>query len=215
MADGNDRGARKQQIVEGAFRALMSNGLPPLSLDVIAAESGLTRQLIRYHFPTHESLMESVCDYLAARYSDVLTATAGQLDGPQRVEMFLDFYFDLLDGAPKPRDDQVYDAMLSLATGSPAIRENLQRQYGLLGQVLAHEFAIQYPALKGQAAAELSWLFVALMYGHWKMVASLGFSDDHRRVTRRAMDRLIRSYLSQDLPLVDEMPVWRLAPQAQ
>jgi hypothetical protein len=33
------------------------------------------------------------------------------------------------------------------------------------------------------------------MYGHWKMVATLGFSEDYNRVTREAVDRLIASYV--------------------
>ncbi|MAY87443.1 MAG: TetR family transcriptional regulator [Pseudooceanicola sp.] len=189
---------RREQIIQGAYDTLRKNGLPHLSYDSIAAETGLTRQLIRYHFSSHEDLMLEVCDLVAAVYREALISTAGQLKGPARVDAFLDFYFDLLDAKRKPRDDQVYDAMLSLATKSRPIRENLANQYRLVGQVLSHEFSVQFPDLTAQAAEELSFLFVSLMYGHWKMVASLGFSEDHRHITRQAIDRLIRSYC--DMP---------------
>ena len=201
--------SRKQAILEGAFTALSKNGLPHLSYDVIAREAGVSRQLVRYHFPDPEIMMLDLCDMLGGLYRDSLTRTAGQLEGPARVEMFLDFYFDLLDGTPKPRDDQVYDAMMSLATSNPRIRDALATQYGLLGHVLGHEFAVQYPDLAGQAAEELSYLFVCLMYGHWKMVASLGFSPNHRKVTRSAMDRLIRSYQQSQPPMRERSPVWK------
>lgn len=200
---------RKAAIVQGAVVALKKQGLPHISYDIIAREAGVSRQLVRYHFPDPECLMIQVCDHLAGRYRDTLTRTAGSLEGPARVEMFLDFYFDLLDGSPKPRDDEVYDALMSLSAGVPRIREELAGQYGLLGHVLGQEFAVQYPELAGQPAEELSYLFVSLMYGHWKMVASLGFSEDHRLITRRAMDRLIRSYQENRGPRGQKVAVWK------
>lgn len=205
----NSAQSRKTDIVLGTFEALKKHGLPHISYDRIAKEAGVSRQLVRYHFPDPEALMLMVCDHMAGTYRDALTRTAGTLEGPARVEMFLDFYFDLLDGTAKPRDDQVYDAMMSLSAGVPSIRNELATQYGLLGHVLCQEFAVQFPELEGQAAEELSYLFVSLMYGHWKMVASLGFSEDHRMVTRRAMDRLIRSYRQGDIALGPKTSVWK------
>ncbi|WP_136634719.1 TetR/AcrR family transcriptional regulator [Pseudooceanicola onchidii] len=191
MTESNDR---KQQIIQGAMRALQSQGLPHLSYDTVAEAAGVTRQLIRYHYSDPDTLMKDVCDHLAGIYREALITTAGQLKGPARVDAFLDFYFDLLDGTPKPRDDRIYDAMMSLSATSPVIRKELVGQYRLIGQVLSHEFGVQYPDLTQRSAEELSWLFVCLMYGHWKMVASLGYAEAHRHVSRAAMDRLILSY---------------------
>jgi len=202
---GNDR---RQQIIQGAFAALQSNGLPHMSYDVIAEHAGLTRQLVRYHYPEPDDLMLDLCDMMAEIYRNVLISTAGSQQGPARVDAFLDFYFDLLDGTAKPRDDRVYDAMMSLAAGSPAIRTRMAEQYRLIGQVLAHEFAVQFPQLDRQGADELAWLFVCLMYGHWKMVAALGYDERHRVVSRRAMDRLIRSYCDTGSTSGGKVDVW-------
>lgn len=199
----------KSQIVLGAFRALREDGLPALSYDRIAEEAGLSRQLIRYHFKSPDALMVAVCDHLAGLYRDRLIANAKSLEGPSRIEMFLDFYFGLLDGdGAKPEDDQVYDALFSLATCSDEIRVNLLNQYSLLGQVLSHELQLSYPALQRRAADELSFVFVSLMYGHWKMVASLGVSPDHNRLTRDALARLIRAFIAEDAPLTEGFAVW-------
>ena len=200
---------RKAQIVGGAFEALKKNGLADLSYDLVAEEAGLSRQLVRYHFPSNEDLMIAVCDYLAGLYRQALISSAGQLQGPQRVEMFLDFYFDLLETMPKPRDDQAYDAMMSLATRSEPIRTVLVDQYGLLGEVLSHEFGVQYPDIDMQSAKELSYLFVCLMYGHWKMVASLGCAEEHKFIARDAMDRLIQSYRQTASVNGKKVAVWK------
>lgn len=199
---------RKQEIVSAAFRALSKAGLPTLSYDVIAEEAGVSRQLVRYHFRESDDLMIALCDYLAGTYRDTLIAGVMKVEGSARVKLFLDFYFDLLSDMPKPRDDQVYDAVLSLAAGSEKVKTNLRAQYSLLGQVLSHEFALEYPNLGRQAAEELSYLFVCLMYGHWKMVASLGLAEYHKHITRAAMDRLLQSYTGNPKSLDLPGPIW-------
>ena len=111
--------------------------------------------------------------------------------------MFLDFYFNFLseDGLAKPADDTVYDAMFALAGTSERVRENLHDQYTELQATLAHEIQISHPDLPQRGCQELGYLIVITMYGHWKMVATLGFSEDYNRVARSSLDRLIASYV--------------------
>jgi len=208
MSEETVRSSPREVILSGAFDALMRHGLPMLSYDRIAEAAGLSRQVVRYHFPDPEDLMVGLCDKLAATYTDALITNAVTLEGPSRIEMFLDFYFDMLSDVPKPRDDAVYDALMSFAAGSPKVRAALRGQYSLLGQVLSHEFRVAYPALSREAAGELSFLFVSLMYGHWKMVASLGLSETHNEVTRQGMERLIRSYVVLGKPASSVGRVW-------
>ena len=203
-----DKADTKRRIIDATVAALQRHGLAPLSYDAIADEANLTRQAVRYHFPDAEALMVAACDRLADAYRAALIENASRLEGPLRLDMFLDFYFNLLDGTPKPRDDAAYDAMMSLATGSRAVRGNLRGQYTLLGQVMCHEFRVSHPQLGFRCAEELSYLFVCLMYGHWKMVATLGVSEAHNRVTRSAMDRLIRSYCNNAAAEGQIVPVW-------
>lgn len=209
MTDMTDKSMPpRDAIVDGAFAVLLEHGLQMVSYDRIAHASGLSRQVVRYHFPDSEDLMVAVCDRMADAYSQALVATAAALNGPSRIEVFLDFYFDLLADQPKPKDDAVYDAMMSLATGSERIQTTLRTQYSLLGHILTHEFLVAYPELEQEAAAELSYLFVALMYGHWKMVATLGLSPSHNQVARQGMERLIRCYVATGKPASDARKIW-------
>ncbi|MEM8577421.1 MAG: TetR/AcrR family transcriptional regulator, partial [Pseudomonadota bacterium] len=187
MSDPSDTRA---DIRAAALRVLLAEGLPYLSNDRVAQEAGVTRQLVRYHFPEAEALMLAVAEDLAALYREALTTGMAGRAGPDR----LSFFFDVSDGAAKPADDQAYDALLSLAARSPAIRDNLRGGYQLLGQVISHEVRQAYPALPMASCEELAYLLVALMYGHWKMVASLGFVPENTRIARAAMDRLLASY---------------------
>lgn len=190
---------RKPQIVQAAFRAIAKDGLPLPSYDAIAKEAGISRQLIRHFFPDPADLIGMLCDTLAGAYRDLMTQGIKRADGPERLPLFLDFYFGFLSdqGLAKPKDDAVYDAMFALAAGSEEIRTNLREQYSLLRHVIAHEVQISHPDLPQPACREIGYLFVCIMYGHWKMVASLGFSEAHNRVSREAMDRIIESYLAR------------------
>lgn len=188
---------RKPAILQAAFDAISENGLPMPSYDAIARAGGISRQLIRHYFPDPEELMLAVCDRLAAAYRDRLMQGIIAADSHERLATFLDFYFGFLEGhgLDKPADDKVYDAVLALAAGSDRIRANLHEQYSLLRHTVAHEIQISHPSLSQRACREIAYLFVSLMYGHWKMVASLGFSSEHNRIAREAMDRIIASYL--------------------
>ena len=201
---------KHEKIIIAAFEELNANGLPALSYDSVAERSGLSRQLIRYYFPNKDDLMSALCNLTGVAYREALVELASNPDHPDRLKMIFDYSFDLIDEKRKPRDDQVYDAMFSLATKSDFIRESLRSQYNLLGNVVAHEIKIKYPQMSITDADQISFLFVCLLYGHWKMVASLGLSEDHKYVTRLAMDRIVISYLSQPETDSEPLAIWGL-----
>ena len=190
---------RKPEIVQATIKTMMTLGLPSPSYDDIAQEAGMSRQLIRHYYPDSDVLMVAVCDALAASYRESLARGIIAGNATSRLATFFDFYFNFLtpQGLKKPVDDAAYDAMFALAANSPAVRRTLREQYDLLHHVIAHEVQISHPALHQTACREIGVLFVSLMYGHWKMVATLGFSETYHRVSREALDRLIDSYLAR------------------
>jgi len=178
--------------VRAAFEALKTHGLPSISYDLIAKHGSISRQLVRYHYGNPEDLMVDVLDLMAATYRETMIMGVMQKQGQARVKLFLDFFFDMLDDTPKPADDTVFDAMMSLSVSTPRVKRALRQHYSVLGELLAREFETQYPE----------------MYGHWKMVSSLGFSREHKHITRAAMDRLIESYTKTRPETVQTVPVW-------
>jgi len=200
---------QKTNILNAAFRALRQHGLPHLSYDTIAKEADLSRQVVRYHYKDADTLMVALSEHLAAGYRESLVSVVMQAKGEQRLTLFIDYFLNIRPDFAKPDDDQVFDALFALATGSEPVRTALRSQYTLLGQVLTHEFMLQYPHLPASAAEELSFLFISLMEGHWTMVASLGFSDEHKHVTRQAMDRLIESYTNNHEPTAALDKIWK------
>jgi len=193
-------GDRKSEIVNGMYGAIERHGIDLPSFEQVSQVAGMTRQLIRHYYSESEEIALELCDSLAAQYRDSLMKGILSADKKGRLDVFLDFFFDFLSeqGIPKPRDDQVYDAMFAFAATSDAVRKNLYDQYSLLQMTLAHEIQLTHPKLSQDSCRELGFLIVINMYGHWKMVASLGFNEDYKRVTRDSLDRVIHSYVERE-----------------
>jgi AcrR family transcriptional regulator len=187
----------RKKIAAGVTAHLATKGAPLPSFGQLADGAAMSRQLVRYYFDDPSDMLLGVCDHLAEAYRMALVNGVAKLEGQARLDLILDFYFDLVEGSPKPRDDQAYDAMMAYAAGSSKVRTALREQYTLLGQLLALEIKIVHPHLTLDHCAEISYLFTCLMYGHWKMVASLGLAEDHKRITRQAVDRIIGLYAQE------------------
>ncbi len=196
MAKNNQTAEKKIEIIRAATNLIKDRGLQALSFEAVAQESGLSRQLVRYYFADLDALILELCTFLGNGYRDILVEGIVNIGQVERLRFFLDFFFDLADPHQMPDNLEVYDSLLAYAVGSEELRTRLCEQYKTLGQVIVHELAIAHPELDGHACEELSFLFVSMMHAHWSFVASLGYSRDHGRLARRAIDRLIESYIN-------------------
>lgn len=202
---GGQAADRKTQILTAAAGLLSAQGVQALSFEAVAQAAGLSRQLVRYYFADLDALMAGLCDHLAAGYRELLIGGILELREVERLGFFLDFFFDLAEARRMPGDLEAYDALVAWSVGAAPLRERMCAQYRTLGQVMVHELAIAHPQLPMAACEELSFLFVSMMHAHWSFVASLGHSRDHGRLARKAMDRLIASYLADasDVPTIE------------
>gem|GEM_PF-6584667 len=187
----------KTKMCRDVAKHLCTVGAALPTFGQLAEGGAASRQLLRYHCEEPTDMLLGVCDCIADAYRMALVNGVEGLEGQKRLIFILDFYFDLVEEHPKPRDDLAYDAMMAYAARAPRVRAALLEQYSLLGQVLALEIKMAHPQLTLEHCAEISFLFTCLMYGHWKMVASLGLSEAHKHITRRAVDRIIMLYAEE------------------
>ena len=199
---------KRTQILLAVAELIRDHGIQAISFERIAKQAGLSRQLLRYYFAEQDKIVVDLCDFLANRYRERLIAGIVDLGQSKRLDFFLDYFFDLAEGHPMPDDLEVYDSLVAYAVGSGTMKDRLCSQYLTLGQVVAHELAIAYPELQGRLCEELSFLFVSMMHAHWSFVATLGYSRDHSRLTRCAIDRLIKSYIKDPVPAVGLAQPW-------
>ncbi|MDA4843818.1 TetR/AcrR family transcriptional regulator [Hoeflea poritis] len=186
---------KKTQILNATTRLLTVKGLQMLSFEAVANEAGLSRQLVRYYYPHLDALMLDLCDHLMLVYQHSLVSGIVEVRQVERLRFFLDFFFGLAEDHPMPDNLEAYDALFAYAVGSESLRERLRDKYKILGQVIVHELAIAHPELDAAACRELSFVFVSMMHAHWSYVATLGFSPDHNKLARDAIERVIVSYI--------------------
>ena len=188
---------RRPEILEALQDSILADGMNFPSYDQIAAHGDMSRQLIRHYFSNSDDMAVALCDALEQAYRNLFVQSAILSDGGSRLGLFIDFYFNLLShkGISEPEDDKLYDALFVYANRHEPLREKLQAGYQLVQMTFAHEIQITYPDLPQQACRELGYMVVATMYGHWKMVRTIGFSDYYTIVARNAVLRLIESYV--------------------
>lgn len=208
MAKRSQSPEKKAQILEAAATVLSQSGLQALSFENVARNAGISRQLLRYYYSDMDALMADMCDHLATVYQRMLVSGIVEIREVERLDFFLDFFFGLTEGHPMPPHLEAYDSMVAYSVGSDVVRDRMRTQYQTLGQVIVHELAITHPQLSPAACEELSYLFVSMMHAHWSFVSTLGYTADHGRLARRAIDQLIQSYLATPQPAALEKP-WR------
>lgn len=212
MNKRNEGPDRRLQILEAAAAVVTRRGLQAFTFENVAAEVGLSRQLVRYYYADPDALMIDLCDHLANIYRRLLVEGILQVQQIKRLDFFLDFFFDLAEGHPMPGNIEAYDAMVAYSVGSAGLRERMCAQYLTLSQVIVNELQIAHPQLPVLACEELSFQFVSMMHSYWSFVASLGYTRAHGILVRRAIDRLIESYLRDPTPAPLGMRPWTRAP---
>ncbi|MGW6459441.1 TetR/AcrR family transcriptional regulator [Streptomyces sp. NPDC055078] len=72
------RTSKRTQILEAARRVVEREGIKGVTFDSVAAEAGLTKGGLLYHFASREDLVQGIHQYLADRWEAVMVAAAGK-----------------------------------------------------------------------------------------------------------------------------------------
>lgn len=77
------RPSNRSKILDAAIRVIHREGVTGVTFDSVAAEAGVTRGGMMYHFPARDDLIAAINHYLAERWQDALVLNAGtaMLDG--------------------------------------------------------------------------------------------------------------------------------------
>lgn len=187
---------RRKEILEAALGAIDRHGLSKISYDLIAEEAGTSRQLIRHYYPKVEPLMVNIVESITETYRNLVIADINAMQSTQRLSIMMDFFFGQLQDKELP-PSMSFDSMFALANNSEPVKQAMHATHQVLSETFQNELRACYPMLPLNVYQELGHQFVSLITGHWRMVSSLGMSDKYTAVSRKAMDRLIQSYLDE------------------
>ncbi|MFD4986781.1 TetR/AcrR family transcriptional regulator [Streptomyces sp. NPDC058374] len=72
------RTSKRTQILDAAARLVQREGVKSVTFESVAAESGLTKGGLLYHFATREELVRAIHQHLADRWEADMAAAAGK-----------------------------------------------------------------------------------------------------------------------------------------
>jgi AcrR family transcriptional regulator len=72
------RTSKRTQILEAAARIVEREGVKSVTFDSVAAEAGLTKGGLLYHFASREDLVQAIHQHLADQWEADLSAAAGK-----------------------------------------------------------------------------------------------------------------------------------------
>ncbi|MFF1699830.1 TetR/AcrR family transcriptional regulator [Streptomyces sp. NPDC058257] len=72
------RTSKRTQILEAATRVVEREGVKSVTFDSVAAEAGLTKGGLLYHFASREDLVQAIHQHLADQWEADLAAAAGK-----------------------------------------------------------------------------------------------------------------------------------------
>lgn len=95
-------GSTRQRVLDAALRAFGTRGYEATSLDALAAELGIRKQSILYHFASKDLLLEAVIDQAGAELADLIeSALARSAPGWGRVDAIVRSVFRLAGRRPE------------------------------------------------------------------------------------------------------------------
>ena len=72
------RASKRDDVLEAVVTIIERDGLTAVTLDAVAAEIGMTRAGLLYHFPSREALIRATHEHLAGQWERELVASAGK-----------------------------------------------------------------------------------------------------------------------------------------
>ncbi len=119
-------GGTKRRIVDAAEEVVLRDGVARLTLDAAAAEAGLSKGGVLYHFPTRDALVAAMVDRIIEEFDRDIEENMGDGAGPGR---FTRAYIraTMTPSSTGPdREDRLGAALIAAAAAEPTLLQPLQ-----------------------------------------------------------------------------------------
>lgn len=147
------RAARRAELLDAAVRAIRRDG-PRVSMDVIAAEAGVTKPIVYRHFGDRVGLASALAEQFGgALISELDAALAQDVPPDQLLRATIDAYLGFVE-----RDPNVYSFIVG-RLGAPVATEVANGLVAQVGQRVALVLGEQLRALGVDSGPAEPWAF--------------------------------------------------------
>jgi AcrR family transcriptional regulator len=116
----------KQRIIDAAEEVVLRDGVARLTLDAAAAQAGLSKGGVLYHFPTRDSLVAGMVDKIIAEFDEDIEREVGGDAGPGAFTRAYIRATMAPSSSGPDREDRLGAALIAAAAAQPELLQPLQ-----------------------------------------------------------------------------------------
>ncbi len=175
----------REKLIDAAETLVLRDGVGTLTLDRVAAEAGVSKGGLLYHFPSKDALIEAMIERHLHAYGDTLDRTLRlEKTGPGRFTRSMVRAAFVQSARPPERERRMAAALLAAVVNRPALLAPVREAYA---QWMRQANRDGLPA--GQAVAALAALD-GLWF--WNLLGLASLPPAQSRAMRRALEALAR-----------------------
>ncbi len=176
---------RRQQIVSAFLALIGERGLASVSLDDVAAASGVQRSVIRHYMGNRTQLVHEAAATLIDTYTGLIKTAIGEQPSVQQI---IGYLFSREWGSEDDLD-RAFDELFNEAARDPALRNRLHDAYAQMTDGLAQAIRRDRPATSAASAERIAYQIVCLAE-HNTTMQRLGFPAEQAAAIQSLAHRL-------------------------
>jgi AcrR family transcriptional regulator len=172
---------RREEILHGFGRCISKFGLD-VSLEQIAAETGVKRSILRHYIGNREELVEALIERIAQSYLQEMKVTFNEITKTRSETTLLDYLFDV-DGKDTDWDRVIIDVLATARERYPSAKQNLQNMFREFVNLLTNTLTILYTKAKPEECNHIAYALFCLVTTHETM-QWVGFANIQRETVQ-------------------------------
>jgi AcrR family transcriptional regulator len=142
----------RRRLLDAAARVIRRDGAGALTLDAVAAQAGVSKGGLLYHFATKDALVEALVGDWLDRFEADVESRAGDRGWPRA-------YAEVCESAPRSPGQRATDvALLAALTGDPGRLEGVRGRYAAWQERIVADGGDPAVATVIRLAADGLWL---------------------------------------------------------
>ncbi|SDQ87903.1 TetR/AcrR family transcriptional regulator [Pseudovibrio sp. Tun.PSC04-5.I4] len=182
---------RLSEIIDAAVKCVAHYGLEGVTLDRIAAETGLKRPLIRHHAGNREEIINAVVTHVLSGFAELTKTFANALPAKNRSFTAVEYLFDDQTHSD-PAEMMVFQSIVAASDRFPKEREALLLWLGDFTMVIVEAIKRDFLDVDKESAEIVAHGIVAI-YFNIDSLAPLQPPQEWRRYAKKAAQLLLRS----------------------
>ena len=182
---------RTNEILDACERCVARFGLEGSSLDRVADEAGVKRQMIRHYIGNRQDLIHAFAERLMNRYDRDLEWMMTSLPQDGRVDAILELLFPK-QASYSAESTLALEALITASSDYPMFRDRLSSYIESLTAHLSRELRAVFPQSTRAQTWAVSYGIVGLCFNQ-ESLAPLGLPPRYLRASRDCARRLVDS----------------------